>query len=139
MVGDLEALAIMKHFDHDQDGQVGYDEFCNTVLAKDYWNDDQPDSVAKRKIDDAIDEEYLKKAQERMADRAETRAIRDACQRLSDVFYKHTCSASRVFGELERMTNDGMVDATQLQTALLRIGFQFTVEDVTRCMNHADC
>merc|ERR1712193_72412 len=131
MLSDEEILIVMRHFDARKDGQVSYNEFCDSLLDEDCTNEMLKSKPA---IDNRSDPAYNERAALKAHERAETDKVRKAVRDIGDVFYKHVGTMQKMFKEFTHMTHQKFVTVEQIHAALLKIGFAFDCEDVERCV-----
>jgi len=131
MLSDEEVLILMRHFDKRQDGQVTYNEFCDSLLDEDCTCEMMK---VKPGIDARSDPAYNERAALKGQERAETEKVRNAVRAIGDVFYKHVGMMQKMFKEFSHMTHHNFVSVEQVHAALLKIGFAFDGEDVQRCV-----
>merc|ERR1712224_760163 len=131
-LSEEEVLILMRHFDSREDGQISYNEFCDTVIGEDFTSE-----MLKQKpqIDQRPDHSYNARAVEKILERAETEAVRKAVRDIGDVFYKHVGMMQRIFKEFTHMTHKNVVTCEQIHAALLKIGFAFDVIDIRRAVS----
>merc|ERR1719428_2638126 len=130
-LSDEEVLIVMRHFDKRQDGQVSYNEFCDSLLDEDCTSEMLK---SKDPIDARPDPQYNERAAMKAHERAETDKVRKAVRDIGDVFYKHVGMMQKMFKEFTHMTHHNYVSCEQIHAALLKIGFAFDLEDVQRCV-----
>lgn len=131
ILSDEEVLIVMRHFDKRQDGQVSYNEFCDSLLDEDCTSEMLK---SKAPIDARPDPQYNERAAMKAHERAETDKVRKAVRDIGDVFYKHVGMMQKMFKEFTHMTHQNYVSCEQIHAALLKIGFAFDLEDVQRCV-----
>lgn len=130
-LSDEEVLAVMRHFDQRKDGQVSYNEFCDSLLDEDYTT-----TMLKTKpaLKPGHDPDYAQRAKNKMEERNETDNVRAAVRAMGDVIYKHTAAFTKLFKEFSHTTHERTLTCEQLQDALRQIGHKFDLEDVRRCV-----
>jgi len=131
MLSDEEVLILQRHFDKRQDGQISYNEFCDSLLDEDCTCEMMK---MKTPIDNTSDPAYNQRAALKGQQREETEKVRKAVRAIGDVFYRHVGMTQKIFKEFTHMTHQNFVTCEQIHAALLRIGFAFDVEDVQRCV-----
>merc|ERR1712224_188753 len=131
MLSDEEVLILMRHFDKRQDGQVSYNEFCDSLLDEDCTCEMMK---VKTAIDATSDPAYNERAAVKGAERAETEKVRKAVRAIGDMFYRHVGMMQKIFKEFTHVTHQNFVTCEQIHAALLKIGHAFDVEDVQRCV-----
>jgi len=124
-----ETVIIMRHFDKRQDGQVTYNEFCDSVLEEDYTTEMLR---SKPQLSQGYDAAYTERAKEKIFERAETEKIRRAVREIGDVLYRHTSTVQKLFKEFAHMTHEQHVTMEQIHAALLKIGYTFEMADIQR-------
>jgi len=128
-LSDEEVMIIMRHFDRRQDGQISYNEFCDTLLEEDF---SMNMINMKEPLDNRGSDVYVDRVYEKSYERAETEKVRKAVREVGDVFYKHTGMMGKIFKEFTHMTHVNYVTCEQVHAALLKIGFGFDIEDIQR-------
>lgn len=128
-LSDEEAATIMKHFDRRQDGQVGYNEFCDVLLDEDYTTEMLK---TKPQLDKSMDVDYSQRVIAKSADRQETAMIRKAVRELGDMVYQRHGITHRLFKEFEKITSELFVSDKEIQKALASVGITFRLEDIDR-------
>merc|ERR1712139_688820 len=73
MLSDEEVLILMRHFDKRQDGQVTYNEFCDSLLDEDCTCEMMK---VKPPIDQRPDADYNERAALKAQERVETEKVR---------------------------------------------------------------
>jgi len=126
---DEEVLTIMKYFDTRQDGQVSYNEFCDTLLEEDYTTQMMK---TRPTINQEVDTDYAVKAEMKSQERGETDMVRKAVRAMSDVIYKQGQTGKKLMKEFSHMTHECTVTCVQIKKALSNIGKTFTIEEVQR-------
>jgi uncharacterized protein YdiU (UPF0061 family) len=130
-LSEEEVLILMRHFDKRQDGQVTYNEFCDALLDEDFTSEMMK---TKEALDSTSDHTYGQRVAQKTWERDETERIRKAVREIGDVFYKRTGMMHKMFNEFTHMTHMNYVSGHQVQTALLKMGFSFDIEDIHRCI-----
>mmetsp|Transcript_100482 Transcript_100482/g.261926 ORF Transcript_100482/g.261926 Transcript_100482/m.261926 type:complete len:707 (-) Transcript_100482:169-2289(-) len=126
-----DLLAIMRHFDTRQDGQVSYNEFCDAVCERDYTQSMLEPRKGLEKGDDAA---YEGRASGKEEERQETERVRKAVRDIGDIVYKHTQVKTRLMKEFGKMTHRPTVSVQQIQGALGSLGFDVDLDDVIRAV-----
>jgi hypothetical protein len=126
-----DLLAIMRHFDTRQDGQVSYNEFCDAVCERDYT---QTMLEPRKGLEKGGDEAYESRAASKEEERAETERVRKAVRDIGDIVYKHTQVKTRLTKEFGKITHKPTVSVQQIQEALGSLGFDVDLDDVIRAV-----
>jgi len=128
-----EVMIVMKHFDTRNDGQISYNEFCDTILDEDYTTE-----MLKTKphLDQRFDPEYAERAHAKTADRDETREVLRSLRELGDMVYQRHGILPRLFKEFQTMTHLPAVTNLQIKKGLANVGISFKLEDIDRCIMH---
>jgi EF-hand domain-containing protein 1 len=131
---DADVLQIMRHFDSRKDGQVSYNEFCDTILDADYTGGML---VTKAPLQEGFDGTYAQRAMLMTAERAETTQVRKAVKELGDVLYKKQSFLTRLLKELKHVTHLDLVSCEDIKQALDQVGHPFYLEDIQRAVLYA--
>jgi hypothetical protein len=131
MLDDKDTLAIMQHFDRNGDGQVSYNEFCDTLLDADYSNDMM---VVQPGMDTEVRPGYADLAMAKSAERTESEAVRRAVRSIGECLYKCPHLTKKLLKEFEHVTHDGRVTIAQLHVGFQQLGHMFDIQDLTRCV-----
>jgi hypothetical protein len=134
-LADDEVTLVMKHFDTRQDGQVSYNEFCDTLLDEDYTTDMLK---TKPRVQTVPDKDYEDRVLGKSIDREETAKVRKAVRELGDVVYKRHGTVPKLFKEFEKMTHGNTVSNVQIKKALAAIGVTIKLEDIDRVILFLD-
>jgi len=128
-LSEQEVIVLMKHFDKRKDGQVSYNEFCDTLLDEDYTTE-----MLKTKphLDTVLDTDYHQRAFAKSSDRTETRKVRTAVRDLGDRVYQRRDILHKLFKEFEKTTHEHIVSDEQIKKALQSVGITFALEDIDR-------
>jgi hypothetical protein len=134
-LADDEVTLVMKHFDTRKDGQVSYNEFCDTLLDEDYTQD-----MLKTKphVQTVHDPHYADRVMGKSIDREETNRVRKAVRELGDVVYQRHGTVPKLFKEFEKMTHGNTVSNVQIKKALSAIGITIKLEDIDRVILFMD-
>jgi len=130
-----ETLCIMRHFDKDNNGQVSYNEFCDTVFDEDYTQEMLP-------MHPTVDAEmktimpYAEKAITKTIDRSEQEKIRLACKAVGQVMYSRPGLEFRLREDFRQTGISKMVTPKNIRDAFLRLGITFELEDVDRAVQY---
>eukprot|EP00398_MALV-I-01_sp_L67-1_P000499 gene498-179_t len=128
-----DITTLMRHFDLKGNGQISYNEFCDTVLERDY----RESMMAPEDHFNTISSpEYAEKTIAQAADRKETERVRKAVRNVGDVFFKKDRMTNRVMKELSAVNYRPKVSQEEIQEALGRLGHNFPLEDIARCVLH---
>merc|ERR550532_54090 len=119
----------MKHFDKNKDGQVSYNEFCDTLLDEDYTEDMLK---TKPELDARYDAAYADRAERRMLEREETGEVRKAVRSMGEVLYKRHNMKDKIFKEATHITHEPLVPCSTIRDALKQCGFEFELIDIER-------
>jgi len=132
-LSDEEVIIVMKHFDTRKDGQVSYNEFCDTILEEDFTAE-----MLKTKphLDSRYDPAYAQRAMNKTADSQESAAVRKALRELGDMVYQRHDVCNKLFREFQKMTHEPVVSNVMIKKALGSIGITFKLEDIDRCLLH---
>jgi hypothetical protein len=134
-LADDEVCLVMKHFDTRQDGQVSYNEFCDTLLDEDYTTDMLK---TKPRVNTIPDRAYEDRVLGKSIDRDETAKVRKAVRELGDVVYKRHGTVPKLFKEFQKMTHGNTVSNVQIKKALAAIGVTIKLEDIDRVILYLD-
>jgi len=126
-----DLLAIMRHFDTRQDGQVSYNEFCDAVCERDYT---QSMLEPRKGLEKGATEVYESRAASKEEERAETERVRKAVRDIGDIIYRHTQVRARLMKEFGQITHKPTVSVQQIQAALSSLGFGVDLDDVIRAV-----
>merc|ERR1719193_596412 len=132
-VTEEEALLLMRYFDKNQDGQVGYNEFCDALLDEDYT---QQMLKSKAPLVEEVDPQYAQRAQQRAEEREEVDRVRVAMRSISQAVYMQSRMPSRLNKEFSHMTHQPSVTCEEICAAFASVGQAFDVEDVRRAALH---
>ncbi|CAE7224886.1 EFHC1 [Symbiodinium natans] len=136
-VTEDEALIIMKAFDSRQDGQISYNEFCDSLIDEDYTH---VMMKQRPKLNQDVGN-YPELARTKLEEQGEREKIRSAVRNMGDVVYKHNANFMRLLKEFAHLTHEDTVTCEQIVRALDSIGKTFSLEDVQRCVSYVlpDC
>lgn len=124
-----ETLALMRHFDGKLDGQVSYNEFCDTVLDRDYSGSSMPPTQTLDKSDLWS---YKEMVMAKLMDRQETGKVREAVRAVGACLCGKVGRGIRLMKECGTVNIDCRVSDKEIQEALLRMGFSFHIDDIRR-------
>lgn len=124
---------LLRHFDTRQDGQVSYNEFCDTLLDEDF-----PVGMLKTKapVDPVYDHDYAQRAAYKVIERGETGLVRKAVRQLGDILSKRENILFKITREFRFLTHEDVVSVAQIHQALLQTGQSMEKEDISRAVVH---
>jgi len=140
-----ETLMIMKQFDTNGNGQVDYNEFCQTVFGEDYRDPNEPKAAPiTEKADAAAIQPYAQQAAIKTVDRNETEKVRKACKDIGQVLYTRPNLEFRLREDLRHvLRTTRLVTPTELKTSFKKVGIDIDLIDFERCfqylMRESDC
>lgn len=130
MLTDLEIEQVMRHFDHDKNGQVSYNDFCDVILEEDYT---QKMLVKPKGMDmTGPNQAYAARTRQRTSERNETMEVKRAVHRLGELLYSRQGFMTRLFKEFKHYSHEGYLSCEQIHRAIVGLGHILTLEDIQR-------
>jgi len=126
-------LGLMKNFDSSKDGQISYNEFCDTLLDEDF-----PVGMLKTKapVDSRPDMDFAERALYKVVERNETAAVRKAVIALGNIVAKRENMLTRIIKEFRHITHEDVATLEQVSSVLLATGNKMDLEDLERAATH---
>mmetsp|Transcript_111753 Transcript_111753/g.219073 ORF Transcript_111753/g.219073 Transcript_111753/m.219073 type:complete len:264 (-) Transcript_111753:60-851(-) len=124
---------LLRHFDTRQDGQVSYNEFCDTLLDEDF-----PVGMLKTKppVQPHHDPDYADRANYKVVERDETAAVRKAVRAFGEILSKRGSMMTRLIKEFGHITHEGTASVLQIHHVLKQCGQSMEPEDIQRAVLH---
>lgn len=122
LLSDEEVLTVLQHFDKRGDGQVSYNEFCDTLLEEDYSAEMMR---TKPQMTTEFDPRYADRAMTKADHRRETEAVRKAIREVGDLLYTRSNMQNRLLKEFSHITHTKEVTAEQIVFAFEKLGRTF--------------
>eukprot|EP00920_Eleutheroschizon_duboscqi_P033509 GHVT01080649.1.p1 GENE.GHVT01080649.1~~GHVT01080649.1.p1 ORF type:complete len:481 (+),score=44.20 GHVT01080649.1:2070-3512(+) len=127
-----EELNLMQKFDVTGSGQIGYCEFCDAIEGSNRYGA-PPDSSDKENTA-AEYSAYAAMTSERCDLLHERSAVLQGVRNIQRVFHQRPRLPSLLLKEFSHMTISRTVTPEQIREAIKRIGYEFDIVDIKRCV-----
>jgi len=130
-----EVLQLMRYYDKDNDGQISYNEFCDTIIDENYGRDLVKKNLSVKVSTEENMQEYARSARFQSLCRVEDVELRRAIRGLSEILHNRPKLSGKLRFELNKLVaKDGLLTPEILRSGLIRCGYTFDLIDIQRCL-----